>query len=238
MPGAARTVPVGRRARVRDATTAEIKGTARELLVAAGPDALTLRAIAREMGMTAPALYRYFDSHEELVGAVCHDILAEITATLETARDSVGTEDPIGRLGATCRAFRRWSLEHPREFQLLFASAVDGPPPGHEDAGDDISFGAVFLGVFVEIWDSAPFAVPPDDALPDHLRTQLSAFRTDVGATLPLGALAAYLSGWVRLYGAVTIEVFGHLGFALSDPEPMFEAMLAELRRQLETPPR
>ena len=54
---------------------------------------------------------------------------------------------------------------------------------------------------------------------------------------LPLGALAAYLSGWVRLYGGVTIEVFGHLGFALDDPEPMFEAMLADMRRQLTTPP-
>jgi hypothetical protein len=50
---------------------------------------------------------------------------------------------------------------------------------------------------------------------------------------LPLGALAAYLGGWVRLYGAVTIESFGHLGFALDDAEPMFEAMLAEMRRQL-----
>ena len=50
-------------------------------------------------------------------------------------------------------------------------------------------------------------------------------------------ALAAYLSGWVRLYGGVTIEVFGHLGFALDDPEPMFEAMLADMRRQLTTPP-
>ncbi len=54
---------------------------------------------------------------------------------------------------------------------------------------------------------------------------------------LPLGVLAAYLSGWVRLYGAVTIEVFGHLGFALEDAEPMFEAMLADMRRQLTTPP-
>ena len=54
------------------------------------------------------------------------------------------------------------------------------------------------------------------------------------GATI---ALVAYLAGWVRLYGAVTIEVFGHLGFALDDPQPMFEAMLADMRRQLTTPP-
>jgi len=96
-------VAVTRRSRVRDATVAEIKATARTLLVAEGPEALTLRAIARAMGMTAPALYRYFDSHEALVGACCMDLLDEITETLERARDAVGTDDPVGRLCATGR---------------------------------------------------------------------------------------------------------------------------------------
>jgi hypothetical protein len=95
----------------------------------------------------------------------------------------------------------------------------------------------VFLGVFVEIWQAQPFAVPDDTELPDRLVRQLRAFSSYAGDVLPLGALAAYLSGWVRLYGGVTIEVFGHLGFALDDPEPMFEAMLADMRRQLTTPP-
>jgi AcrR family transcriptional regulator len=230
-------VAVTRRSRVRDATVAEIKATARTLLVAEGPEALTLRAIARAMGMTAPALYRYFDSHEALVGACCMDLLEEITVTLEQARDAVGTDDPVGRLTAACRAFRDWSLAHRREFQLVFASAGDKPPVAHEGVDEDLSFGAVFLGIFVEIWQAQPFAVPDDAELPDRLVRQLRAFSSYAGDVLPLGALAAYLSGWVRLYGGVTIEVFGHLGFALDDPEPMFEAMLADMRRQLTTPP-
>jgi AcrR family transcriptional regulator len=225
-----------RRSRVRDATTAEIKATARALLVAEGPDALTLRAIARSMGMTAPALYRYFSSHEELVGACCADLLAEITATLERARDTVDAQDPVGRLMAACRAFRDWSLRHPREFQLVFASSGERPPTGHVSR-EDLSFGGVFLGIFVEIWQAQPFAAPPEAALPERLVEQLTAFSSYVGDVLPLGALTAYLSGWVRLYGAVTIEVFGHLGFALDDAEPMFEAMLADMRRQLTTSP-
>jgi AcrR family transcriptional regulator len=226
-----------RRARVRTATTAEIKATARRLLVAEGPDALTLRAIARSMGMTAPALYRYFGSHEELVGGLCADLLAEITTTLEQARDTVAPDDPVARLMAACRAFRNWSLGHPREFQLVFASAGEGPPTGHERVDDDLSFGAVFLGIFVEIWQAQPFAVPAGADLPQRLVDQLTTFSETVGGVLPLGALAAYLSGWVRLYGGVTIEVFGHLGFALQDAEPMFEAMLADMCRQLTTPP-
>ncbi len=226
-----------RRARVRTATTAEIKTTARRLLVEEGPDALTLRAIARSMGLTAPALYRYFSSHEELVGACTMDLLDEITITLEQARDAVGPQDPVGRLMAACRAFRDWSLGHPREFQLVFASAGEGRTPGHDTVGQDLSFGGVFLGIFVEIWQSRPFAVPAEADLPQRLVEQLTAFSAAVGGVLPLGALAAYLSGWVRLYGGVTIEVFGHLGFALSDAGPMFEAMLADMRRQLTTPP-
>jgi AcrR family transcriptional regulator len=218
-----------RRERFREATTAEIKTTARRLLVTEGPAALTLRAIAREMGLTAPALYRYFDSHEELVAGLCEDILAEITTTLEQARDTVSTDDPIGRLQALCRAFRRWGLGHPREFQLVFATVGEGRPPGHDQVSEDLSFGAVFLGVFVEIWQAGLFVSRPDEELPEVLARQLRTFSSYVGDVLPLGVLAAYLAGWVRLYGAVTIEVFGHLGFALTDAEPMFEVMLAEM---------
>jgi AcrR family transcriptional regulator len=226
-----------RRERARDATVTEIKATARDLLVREGPDALALRAIAREMGMTAPALYRYFASHEELVGELCRDVLDEITATLEAARDTVGREDPVGRLMATCRAFRDWSLAHPREFQLTFASLVEGPPAAHEGEDGDISFGGVFLDVFVEIWEHQPFPVPAEADLPPTLTEQLRAFSARTGDRLPLGVLVAYLDGWVRLYGAVTLEVFGHLGFALHDAGAMFEAMLDEMRRALTVTP-
>jgi AcrR family transcriptional regulator len=231
--------PAGtRRERAREATTAEIKSTARDLLVRSGPEAVTLRAIAREMGMSAPALYRYFASHEQLVAAVAEEVLAEITSVLEAARDAAG-EDPVERLLAACRAFRRWSLEHLREFQLVFASA-GGPPRlerSPEECLGDLAFGAVFLGIFVEIWQQRPFRAPSESDLPAPLVTQLREFSSVVGDVLPLGVLAAWLAGWVRLYGAVTIEVFGHLGFALVDPEPMFEAMLVDMRRQLSLPP-
>jgi AcrR family transcriptional regulator len=224
---------VTRRERAREATMSEIKSTARSLLVAQGPGALTLRAIAREMGLTAPALYRYFDSHEELVAGLCADVLAEITTTLEQARDEVSRDDPVGRLMTICRAFRRWGLEHPREFQLVFASVGEGPPPAHDEVSEDLSFGAVFLGVFVEIWSAGLFVELPDAELPEELAAQLRTFSAYVGDVLPLGVLAAYLAGWVRLYGAVAIEVFGHLGFALTDAEPMFEAMLADMCAKL-----
>src|SRR5258708_39623608 len=75
------------RDRVRAATTQEIKQTARRLLVSQGSEAVSLRAIARDMGMTAPALYRYFDSHEELIKHVVADIFTELAVELREKID-------------------------------------------------------------------------------------------------------------------------------------------------------
>jgi AcrR family transcriptional regulator len=107
-----------RRERVRAATVEEIKATARRLLVEEGPESVTLRAIAREMGMTAPALYRYFASHEELLRAVIADVYDELADALEAARDAIDEDEPAERLFAMARAFRGWSVDHRREFGL------------------------------------------------------------------------------------------------------------------------
>src|SRR3989442_2870030 len=107
-----------RRARVRAATVREIKDAARRVLVASGPDGLALRAIARDMGMTAPALYRYFPSREELLTALVADLYHELTDAMETAGDALPAGDLPGRLTAVSRTFRQWSLDHPREFAL------------------------------------------------------------------------------------------------------------------------
>lgn len=215
---------------MRSATEAEIKATAREILVRDGAEGVTLRAIAREMGMSAPALYRYFDNHEALLMALCEDLLDELTHFLERARDAA-PDDPQERMGATCRAFRQWALDHPREFQLTFASNVPHAhmaPDDGADICDRLSFGMVFLGIFQELWARNHFRVPSDGQLAPELTEELRAFAGAIPGDLPLGAVAAFLTSWVQLYGAVTVEVFGHLGFAVADAEPLFEQMLRD----------
>src|SRR5689334_19752787 len=118
--------PVGesltRRERVRAETVEEIKRTARQVLVEQGAEGLALRAIAREMGMTAPALYRYFDSREDLIEAVVADLYDELTTELERAIASA-TPATVGvQLMQASRAFRRWASTHHLEFGLLFAT--------------------------------------------------------------------------------------------------------------------
>jgi AcrR family transcriptional regulator len=237
-----------RRDRVRAATTAEIKQTARRILVSQGPDAVSLRAIAREMGMTAPALYRYFSSHEELVKHVVADIFTELAADIRSAIASAGTAsggDMTAKVLAACWEFRRWSLSHLREFGLIFATPLPGLHVQHDEitAESGGQFGNTFFTLMVELYHKQPFAVPRDDQIDPGLREQLRRYRDGLGQLavgLPLGLLLVFLRCWVRLYGIVSLEVFGQLSFALDDARPMFELMLAEMAPLvgLEYPPR
>ncbi len=223
-----------RRDRVRAATTGEIKQTARRILVAQGPEAVSLRAIAREMGMTAPALYRYFGSHEDLIKHVVADIFEEIADDIHaaiTATDRSSGGDMAAKLVAACSEFRRWSLDHKEEFGLLFGTPLPGLEAVHDEVIDACAakFSGTFFALFLELWRKHPFPVPADDEIGPGLRAQLARYRDGLGIDLPLGAGLIFLRCWVRLYGMVALEVFGHLHFALDDPSPMFEFTLAEL---------
>lgn len=223
-----------RRDRVRAATADEIKQTARRILVAEGPEACSLRAIAREMGMTAPALYRYFDSREDLIKHVVADIFTEIAGGIHAAVEAAGQAsggDMVAKLVAACGEFRSWSLGHKEEFGLLFGTPLPGLEAVHDDVIDDCAakFSGEFFALFLELWRKHPFPVPGDDQIDPGLREQLAHYRELLGVDLPLGAGLTFLRCWVRLYGMVSLEVFGHMRFALDDAAPMFEITLAEL---------
>ena len=255
--------PVSRRDRLRAATTEEIIATARRLLVESGPEAVSLRAIAREMGMTAPGLYRYFDSQKELVLHVVAAIFTELSADIRQAIDAAAPPGPgaagaAGTAGrrewerakmtvkmiAACREFRRWSLRHRAEFGLLFGV----PLPGMDDERYDVAqqcalaFAGTFFALFIELWHGFPFPVPDAADIDAGLRDQLTRYRDSLGADIPVGAVLVFLRCWTVLYGAVAIEVLGHISFALPDPAPLFELTLGDLARlvglryPLETP--
>jgi AcrR family transcriptional regulator len=238
-----------RRDRVRAATTQEIIQTARRLLVEQGPDAVSLRAIAREMGMTAPALYRYFGSHEELLRHVVADIFTELASHVKAAIHDVGAstggldeaEVMVLKMAAGCREFRAWTLEHVPEFSMIFGSPVPGLEvlqEMHSDPTADCGyqFGQVFLDLFSELYRRRPFPIPADAEIDPALRGQLAHYRELVRSDMPLGALQTFLRCWVLLYGTVSLEVFGHLRFALDDPSPMFELMLADMAPMIGLP--
>ena len=230
-----------RRDRLRAATTEEIIQTARRLLIAGGAEGVSLRAIAREMGMTAPGLYRYFGSYEELIRHVCASIFTELGADIDRAIKTAGPP-PAGTpdfvtvkltqmMVAACREFRRWAMHHQGEFALLFGVPLPGLDDKRYDIADEcaLAFAGTFFTLFRELWSKAPFPVPAAGQIDPGLCDQLIRYREALGADLPVGAVLTFLRCWTLLYGAVAMEVFGHMRFALADPEPMFEITLSDL---------
>lgn len=216
-----------RRERLRQETLAEIREAARLLLTTKGPEAVTINAVAREVGMSGPALYHYFAGYEELVGEVTADFYRELAEEMEAARDAYDT--PVLRLLATCRAMRFWATSHPAEFRWVFASRI-APPHRLPDsqwyrAGQ--RFGRVFIAQLAELWRTRPF--PVTDDLDDSVREQLHDYAATLDDKLPPEALHVVMKCWIRLYGLVCMEVLNQLDFVYSDLEPVFEECLREL---------
>ncbi|MEU4343169.1 TetR/AcrR family transcriptional regulator [Nocardia sp. NPDC023852] len=229
--------PRGRSPVVSDA---DIRRVASALLVGRGPAAVTLRAIARELGVTAPALYRYYKSLDDLLERLrldfCADLAGELTAEIATLPD-----DGAVQFFAICRGFRRWALAHTREFTLVFAS------PGADRAQAlrrfDEPFGRIFLGAAGRLLATYDVVTPPTDVIPPELREDLLHFQTELLAALSesgqkfpaekldLGVTYLMIQIWARLYGHVTLEVFGNYPIPLANPEILFDAMLADLGR-------
>lgn len=230
--------PPARRGRMPAVSDADIRRVAAELLVTRGAEALTLRAIARELGITAPALYRYYPSREELLAALRRDICKRLADDL-AAQVAELPDDGVIRLFAICRAFRWWALAHRNEFTLVFASPSEGNP-GTVRRFDE-SFGLVFLEAAGKVLAAYDLAPPPVESIPAALRTDLIAFQTELLALLAgseqkfpaekfdLGVAYLMMTVWVRLYGHVTLEVFGNYPMPVSDPDVLFDAVLADL---------
>ncbi|HEY1174629.1 MAG TPA: TetR/AcrR family transcriptional regulator [Phytomonospora sp.] len=224
-----------RRARQREAMLAEIRATARALLVEKGGDAVTINAIAREMGLSGPASYRYYAGHDELVGAVTADFYAELTAVVDDARAGAPAGDHRARLFAMCRAMRAWAIAHRPEFGWMFARPVTGADLDRDSArhtaGRD--FERPFFEETAALWEAAPFPVPDLADLDPRLRRQLDANAAAMGGRLPPAAVHVFLGVWIRLYGLLCMEVLHQLDFAFTDAEPLFEECLEEAAGRL-----
>jgi AcrR family transcriptional regulator len=224
------TATPNRRARLRTATSAEIKDTGRRLLVTGGPAAVSLRAIAREMGMTAPAIYRYFTSLDALVLAIVTDLFEELRAAVEATAAGHAGAPPLERVAHMARAFRRWSLAHPAEFALMFGSPVPGVTPPCSPASEaGARFGETFFTVLGEHLAQHPPPAEPDAVDPALFQPYLDTF----GDRFPLPVVYLFVASWTRLYGIVAMEVFGHLQWAMTDIEPLFERELSRTLAQL-----
>jgi AcrR family transcriptional regulator len=202
-----------RRDRLRSATLREITEAGRAQLRTVGPQGLTLSAVARELGMTAPALYRYVDGVDGLLTLLIAEGYADLADHVEQARDAVPTDDPGGRFDAAAYALREWALADRAQFGLLFGTPLPGyhaPEDGATSVGAHRAAGVVWQ-VLVEAHAAGRLGPPlvtevEVDALP-----MLEDEHSGALLTLPVETRAA---GWVALsllLGSVAVEVFGHM---------------------------
>jgi len=226
-----------RRERLRAQTSDEIKAAARDQLIAHGPHGIQLRAVAREVGLTAPALYRYFPSLEDLITELLADLYLELAEAMQSAVDAAGGPVEV-RLQIASRAFRGWAVDHPAEFALIFGAPLPGyvaPPDGPtQEAGS--RFGAIFAGLFLELWHERPFPVDDLERTDPGLAEAYAGYHTwlhdALAVEIPSGAIAVIIDAWVRLYGVISMEAFHHLDWCLLRPEDavaVFERTLAGL---------
>ncbi len=229
-------LPLTRRERQRQATYEEIVEVSRRLM--GSGDGLSLRAVAAEMGMTAPALYRYVDSYRELVLLIGRSIYADVLENMTAARDRYPDDDPGAQIVAAAVGFRQWALAHREEFGLLFANPLVSREDGTEPDDGVRAFSDFYGEIYQRLWDRYGFAIPADDELdPDALRA-LTAQR-EAGTLpcefpqMPIGLSWIFIRAWTRLYGTVTLEVFKHMDSGVIASGALFRAMLQDNGREL-----
>jgi AcrR family transcriptional regulator len=236
MTAAEPVAPLTRRERQRQATYDEIVEVSRRLL--AETQALSLRAVATEMGMTAPALYRYVNGYDELVMLVAKAIFADVVTSIRATVAEHPDDDPGAQLVTATVAFRSWALSHPDEFQVIFANREVGTY--HSEGGKDSSmeFAQVFSDIFLRTYHRYRFDLPGDDELPPPLAAGLEEARRQGAFPCefpgePVALIWIFLRMWSRLYGTVTQEVFGHVDDMIVKSGALFAAMMDDNGREL-----
>ena len=202
-----------RRERQRESTYVDIVRASRELLVES-PE-LSLRAVAAKMGMTAPALYRYVASYQELVDLVAYEVDKAATATFAAAADALDPDDAPGRLVAASTEFRQWALANPHEFTIVFANPVADTSCVRRELLTVSSSGHLMTDLIYDVWAQRPFPIPALDDLAasvrDSLIDPLIPAKVERIPVESRGLVWVYMQGWTQLYGVVVLEVMGHM---------------------------
>ncbi|WP_328369584.1 TetR/AcrR family transcriptional regulator [Streptomyces sp. NBC_00445] len=216
----------GARARARIEVTAAIKDEARRQLAAEGAAKLSLRAVARELGMASSALYRYFPSRDDLLTALIIDAYNSMGQSAEAAHEKVADAGPAQRWVTVCEAVRAWALGHPHEYALIYGSPVPGYTAPDDTVPAASRVGHLFIGILRDAYQGLGLAKPP---LPAELRPEAERMTADLAPDLPPETVNALVAAWAQLYGLVGFELFGQFNRVVEDRETFFRHAVAQL---------
>lgn len=241
------------RERARAEITAEILAEARRQLADVGAAGLSLRSVARELGMVSSAVYRYVESRDELLTRLiveAYDAIGEAAEAAEAASAASGDASPAERFVAIASAVRGWAIAHPHEYALVHGS----PVPGYAAPGDTIAPAGRVPRVLVRLVAETSTDVEvvadrhhdlpgsvrsetssdaegasagrADDDLPDSVRSDADRIVAELlpGVRLPPSVVVALIAAWTQMYGFISFEIFGQTKGVVTDHEALFRA--------------
>jgi AcrR family transcriptional regulator len=217
----------GARARARIEVTAAIKDEARRQLAAEGAARLSLRAVARELGMVSSALYRYFPSRDDLLTALITDAYDSLGGSAEAAHEAAAG-GLFERWIAVCEAVRSWALEHPHEYALIYGTPVPGYTAPDTTVPAAARVGLLLIGIAREAHRGPGLARP---ALPADLRPEAERMVADFAPDVPPEVVTALVAAWAQLYGLVSFELFGQFNRMVEDRAAFFRHAVGQLAR-------
>lgn len=216
----------------REATQEEILHTAWLQIGELGAPSLSLRGIAQTMGLTAPALYRYFASRDELVTAMIIEAYESLGQALEASIQAMAAEDHARRYLAVGFAYREWSLARPERFALIFGTPIPGY---HAPLERTLPAASRALGVLMAVleaaWDAGRIQRPP--ILGASLQGQMQAWKDAHALSAHPVVLYLTLTSWARVHGLTTLELHGHIPPQVADPVEVYLNDLHALRSEI-----
>lgn len=215
-PNAPRTA----RATARRLLTSQILETARSHLALQGASDLSLRAVARDLGMASSAVYRYFPSRDALLTALIVEAYDALGQAAEDADAAIADRsDHLGRWRAIAHAVRDWALAHPHEYALIYGT----PIPGYEAPHDTIDPASRVTLVLLQLLRDIPAPTGgPTVPIPPELAAQTQWVREFSDLELPDHQVLRGITAWVLIYGLVNFELFGSFRNSFDDAAPLF----------------
>ena len=222
------STPHSARARARIEVTAAIKDEARRQLAAEGAVKLSLRAVARELGMVSSAIYRYFPSRDDLLTALIIDAYNAVGEAAEAAHQAAADAGAVQRWIAVSEAVRAWALAHPHEYALIYGSPVPGyvAPDTTIPAASRVAF--VLIGIVRDAVKGPGVTVP---SLSVELRREAERLSADIAPDLPPPVAAALVAAWAQLFGLIGFELFGQFNRVVEERDAFFRHAAVQIAR-------
>ena len=224
-----------RRERLRAELEREAREEARRLTAAHGLEGLTLSAVARNVGVSPPALYRYFDGKKGLILAVYEDLTREFVSVVAGAALRESRDDLGAQIYAATRTALDWTVEHPAEFDLLMGAGYArlSTSEGPLDRVLVRELGGAIGLLFTELWRQGKLDFLADNEIDPDLLKQVVDYRDLIGLDHPAGVALLMITCWRQIYGLLCMAVNRHLTTSFDDFLPLFDHMMDNILSML-----